>query len=135
MEGCCTRSFSLLSWLVLYILAFASYKVGSTAMALGQVQGSVGGWPSPPQDTDTFKGSRATRTEHNYGKEVPLHEQDGPSHLGLSRTPLPHPGASRSTSVLSLVKRVGHQERGLEQGAFAGRHTLRSGRHPPWEPV
>lgn len=48
-RSCCTRSFSLLSWLVLYILAFASYKVGSTAMAFGQVQGSAGGGPPLPQ--------------------------------------------------------------------------------------
>lgn len=50
MDSCCTRSFSLSSWLVLYIiLAFASYKVGSTAMAFGQVQGSAEGvaLPSP----------------------------------------------------------------------------------------
>lgn len=65
------------------------------------------GWPSPPPDTDTLKGSRATRTEHSCGKGVPPHEQDGPSHLGLSRTPHLHPGARRSTSVLSLVKRIG----------------------------
>lgn len=48
-----------------------------------------------------------------------LHEQDGPSPLGLSRTSHPHPGASRSTSGLSLVRRVGQQEGGLEQ-----RHSL-----------
>lgn len=109
MDRCCTRSFSLSSWLVLYIiLAFASYKVGSTAMAFGQVQGRLGGaWPSPPPEADTFKGSRATRTQHSCGKEVPLHEQDGPSHLGLSGTSHPHPRASRSTSGLSLVKGQG----------------------------
>lgn len=62
-----------LSWLVWYILASASYKGGATAMAFGQVQGGMRGCPSPPPGTDTFKGSRATKTQHRCGKRIPPH--------------------------------------------------------------
>lgn len=58
-------------------------------------RGAWGAWPSLPPETDTFKGSRATRTQNSCGKEVPLHEQDGPSHLGLSGTSHLHPGGQQ----------------------------------------
>lgn len=96
------KVFSLLSWLVWYILASASYKGGATAMAFGQVQGGMRGCPSPPPGTDTFKGSRATRTQHRCGKRVRPREQVGRPHfVSLG----PHLRASTSTSHLSAVKR------------------------------
>lgn len=102
-------------------------KWGARPWLLVRFKGVRGAWPSPHPETDTLKGSRATGTQHSCGKEVPLHEQDGPSHLGPSRTSRPHPGASRSTSGLSPW--------GLEQGTVAGRQTLRPWRCRPWEPV
>lgn len=71
-------------------------------MAFGQVQGGLRGCPSSPPGTDTFKGSRATRTQHRCGQRVPPREQDGRSHLVSLG---PHPRASMSTSPLSTVKR------------------------------
>ena len=69
--SCCTRSFSLLSWLVLYILAFALYKVGSTAMAFGQVQGSAGGGPPLPQILTHLKEAEQQGQSTIVGKGFP----------------------------------------------------------------
>lgn len=47
-HGLLYTAFSLLSWLVWYILASASYRGGATAMAFGQVGGHRGRFlPSP----------------------------------------------------------------------------------------
>lgn len=92
-ESCCTRS--LLSRLVWYSLASASYKGGTTAMAFGQVQGGMRGCPSPPPGTDTFKRSRATRTQHRREQRVPPPEQDGRSRPVSQDSP-PRPGPARA---------------------------------------
>lgn len=71
MKSCCTRSFSLLSWLVLYILAFASYKGGSTAMAFGQVQRGTGGGPPLPKILTHLKEAEQQGQSTTMGKRFP----------------------------------------------------------------
>lgn len=128
------KVFCLLSWLVWYILASASYKGGATAMAFGQVQGGMGVAPPLPPGTDTFKGSRATRTQHS-GKWIPPRKQDGRPHLGLSRTPIPTRGPAGAPLILFPVKRVGHRSREESRGHVGG--VMSSGLRdvPSSEPV
>lgn len=84
------------------------------------------GWPSPPPDTDTFKRSRATRTEHDSGKGVPPREQDGPSPLGLSRR-TPPPSWGQEEHLCSLP---GGKGRAIGIGTREGNIYLDQGDSP-----
>lgn len=76
-------------------------------MAFGQVQGSAGGGPPLPQILTHLKEAEQQGQSTILGKGF-LH-MSRMVHLPWVSVggPHPHPGARRSTSVLSLVKRVG----------------------------
>lgn len=68
-------------------LSICVIRRGNNSHGFWSGSGGHGGCPSPPPGTDTFKRSRATRTQHRCEKRVPPPEQDGRSRLAPTGLP------------------------------------------------